>query len=135
MCGPAFESIGAPISSEGFLDGTAFQNRVWQALFDIPFGKSASYAEIASRIGAPKFLRAVASACGANPAAIAVPCHRVVHTGGALSGETITFDLPLGDKLMQVVYAPDKAKCGAVRGFIGVITEVMEVRRLRDQKS
>ncbi len=66
--------------------GTAFQQRVWQALCEIPPGKTASYAEIARRIGAPRAARAVANACGANPVAIVVPCHRVVHGDGSLSG-------------------------------------------------
>jgi AraC family transcriptional regulator of adaptative response/methylated-DNA-[protein]-cysteine methyltransferase len=68
------------------LRGTAFQQRVWRALTLIPPGTTASYAEIAKRIGAPKAVRAVAQACAANPAAIAVPCHRVVRSDGALSG-------------------------------------------------
>jgi AraC family transcriptional regulator of adaptative response/methylated-DNA-[protein]-cysteine methyltransferase len=66
--------------------GTAFQQRVWKALRDIPAGKTASYAEIAGRIGAPKSVRAVAQACGANALAVAIPCHRVVRSDGALSG-------------------------------------------------
>lgn len=66
--------------------GTAFQQRVWQALRDIPPGETASYAEIARRIGKPAAVRAVAQACGANAIAIAIPCHRVVRTDGALSG-------------------------------------------------
>jgi AraC family transcriptional regulator of adaptative response/methylated-DNA-[protein]-cysteine methyltransferase len=66
--------------------GTAFQQRVWQALRDIPAGATATYAEIAHRIGAPKAVRAVAQACAANPAAVAIPCHRVVRTDGSLSG-------------------------------------------------
>jgi AraC family transcriptional regulator, regulatory protein of adaptative response / methylated-DNA-[protein]-cysteine methyltransferase len=66
--------------------GTAFQRRVWQALRDIPAGSTASYAEIAERIGKPKAVRAVAAACAANALAVAIPCHRVVRTDGALSG-------------------------------------------------
>jgi len=66
--------------------GTAFQQRVWAALRQIPVGSTATYAEIASRIGAPKGARAVAQACGANPLAVAIPCHRVVRTDGSLSG-------------------------------------------------
>ncbi len=66
--------------------GTAFQQRVWQALRDIPAGATASYTDIARRIGAPKAVRAVAGACGANPIAVAIPCHRVVRRDGALSG-------------------------------------------------
>ncbi|MGO4330245.1 bifunctional DNA-binding transcriptional regulator/O6-methylguanine-DNA methyltransferase Ada [Cupriavidus sp. 2TAF22] len=66
--------------------GTAFQERVWQALREIPPGSTASYAEIAARIGAPKAVRAVAQACGANHIAVAIPCHRVVRSDGQLSG-------------------------------------------------
>ena len=66
--------------------GTAFQQRVWQALREIPAGETASYAEVARRIGAPQSVRAVAQACGANPLAVAIPCHRVVRSDGALSG-------------------------------------------------
>ena len=66
--------------------GTAFQQRVWAALRAIPAGTTVSYAEIASRIGEPKAMRAVAGACAANPLAVAIPCHRVVRIDGALSG-------------------------------------------------
>ena len=60
--------------------GTAFQQRVWQALREIPPGATASYAEIAGRIGAPKAVRAVAQACARTRIAVAIPCHRVVRT-------------------------------------------------------
>ena len=66
--------------------GTAFQQRVWKALCAIPLGSTASYSEIANRMGAPQSARAVAQACAANPIAVAVPCHRVVRNDGALSG-------------------------------------------------
>ncbi|HET7501006.1 MAG TPA: bifunctional DNA-binding transcriptional regulator/O6-methylguanine-DNA methyltransferase Ada [Kofleriaceae bacterium] len=66
--------------------GTAFQQRVWKALCRIPPGKTASYAQIARRIGAPAAVRAVAQACAANALAVAIPCHRVVRTDGDLSG-------------------------------------------------
>jgi AraC family transcriptional regulator of adaptative response/methylated-DNA-[protein]-cysteine methyltransferase len=66
--------------------GTAFQRRVWQALQEIPLGRTVSYADIARRIGAPKAVRAVAGACAANHLAVAIPCHRVVRNDGALSG-------------------------------------------------
>jgi AraC family transcriptional regulator of adaptative response/methylated-DNA-[protein]-cysteine methyltransferase len=66
--------------------GTAFQRRVWQALREIPTGSTTSYTEIATRIGAPNGARAVAQACGANALAVAIPCHRVVRTDGAVSG-------------------------------------------------
>jgi AraC family transcriptional regulator of adaptative response/methylated-DNA-[protein]-cysteine methyltransferase len=68
------------------VQGTAFQERVWQALRAIPVGATASYTEIAHQIGMPKAVRAVASACAANHLAVAIPCHRVVRNDGALSG-------------------------------------------------
>ena len=68
------------------LQGTAFQQRVWQALREIPAGCTVSYTDIASRIGAPNAVRAVAGACAANPVAVAVPCHRVLRLDGQLSG-------------------------------------------------
>lgn len=66
--------------------GTAFQQRVWQALQAVPPGETVSYGEIARRIGAPAATRAVAQACGANALAVAIPCHRVVRRDGAVSG-------------------------------------------------
>ena len=66
--------------------GTAFQQRVWKALREIPTGSTASYSDIASRIGAPKSARAVAQACASNALAVAIPCHRVVRNDGGLSG-------------------------------------------------
>jgi AraC family transcriptional regulator of adaptative response/methylated-DNA-[protein]-cysteine methyltransferase len=74
--------LGLPLD----IRGTAFQQRVWRALGEIPVGRTATYAEIARRIGAPRAVRAVAGACAANPLAVAVPCHRVVRTDGGLSG-------------------------------------------------
>jgi AraC family transcriptional regulator of adaptative response/methylated-DNA-[protein]-cysteine methyltransferase len=66
--------------------GTAFQQRVWQALRNIPAGSTASYTDVAKLIGSPNSVRAVAQACGANALAVAIPCHRVVRNDGALSG-------------------------------------------------
>ena len=66
--------------------GTAFQQRVWQALRAIPPGRTASYSEIAERLGAPQAVRAVAGACAANALAVAIPCHRVVRSDGGLAG-------------------------------------------------
>ncbi|MCO5399979.1 bifunctional DNA-binding transcriptional regulator/O6-methylguanine-DNA methyltransferase Ada [Ralstonia soli] len=66
--------------------GTAFQERVWQALREVPPGSTTSYAEIAARIGAPKAVRAVAQACAANHIAVAIPCHRVIRRDGNTSG-------------------------------------------------
>ena len=68
------------------VQGTAFQQRVWQALREIPAGSTVSYTDIANRIGSPKAVRAVAGACAANALAVAIPCHRVVKRDGALSG-------------------------------------------------
>jgi AraC family transcriptional regulator, regulatory protein of adaptative response / methylated-DNA-[protein]-cysteine methyltransferase len=66
--------------------GTAFQQRVWQALQEIPVGQTVSYSDIARRIGSPKAARAVAEACAANNIAVGIPCHRVVRNDGSLSG-------------------------------------------------
>ncbi|MBX9656493.1 bifunctional DNA-binding transcriptional regulator/O6-methylguanine-DNA methyltransferase Ada [bacterium] len=66
--------------------GTAFQHRVWQALRKIPAGETITYSELAERLGCPRSVRAVASACAANRIAVAVPCHRVVRIGGNLAG-------------------------------------------------
>jgi AraC family transcriptional regulator of adaptative response/methylated-DNA-[protein]-cysteine methyltransferase len=74
--------LGLPLD----IRGTAFQVRVWEALRQIPPGSTASYAEIAERIGQPKAARAVGQACAENPIAVAIPCHRVVRTNESLSG-------------------------------------------------
>lgn len=66
--------------------GTAFQRQVWEALQSVPAGMTASYTDIARRIGQPKSVRAVATACAANKIAVAIPCHRIVRTDGSLSG-------------------------------------------------
>lgn len=76
------QGLGLPLD----IRGTAFQQRVWQALREIPPGSTTTYSEIAERIGAPKAVRAVAGACAANALAVVIPCHRVVRTDGALSG-------------------------------------------------
>ena len=68
------------------LRGTAFQQRVWEALRAIPAGETVSYTALARRIGSPAAVRAVAGACAANPVAVAIPCHRVVKNDGGLSG-------------------------------------------------
>ena len=65
---------------------TAFQQRVWEALQRIPYGETRSYTQIAETLGAPRAVRAVASACASNPVALAIPCHRVVQKGGSLAG-------------------------------------------------
>jgi O-6-methylguanine DNA methyltransferase len=68
------------------LRGTPFQRDVWQALLEIPYGQTRSYAEIAQRVGRPAAVRAVGAANGANPLALVVPCHRVIASGGQLGG-------------------------------------------------
>ena len=66
--------------------GTAFQQRVWQALRQIPPGRTVGYAELAARLGMPQGARAIAGACAANPVAVVIPCHRIVRNDGAISG-------------------------------------------------
>ncbi|MGH7587858.1 MAG: bifunctional transcriptional activator/DNA repair enzyme AdaA [Gemmatimonadota bacterium] len=83
------EFVEAPAHAFGLpLDvrGTTFQRRVWQALREIPAGSTATYTDIANRIGAPGAVRAVGQACAANALAVAIPCHRVVRNDGTLSG-------------------------------------------------
>ncbi len=76
------QGFGLPLD----IRGTAFQQRVWQALRAIPSGTTVSYAGLAARLGDPRAVRAVAGACAANPLAVAIPCHRVVRSDGGLSG-------------------------------------------------
>jgi AraC family transcriptional regulator of adaptative response/methylated-DNA-[protein]-cysteine methyltransferase len=76
------QSLDLPLD----IRGTAFQQRVWKAIRDIPAGATASYRDLAKRLGAPKAVRAVAQACAANDIAVAIPCHRVVRTDGSISG-------------------------------------------------
>ncbi|WP_241609270.1 bifunctional DNA-binding transcriptional regulator/O6-methylguanine-DNA methyltransferase Ada [Rosenbergiella australiborealis] len=68
------------------IQGTAFQERVWQALREVPPGKTVSYSDLAEKIGSPKSARAVARACASNRIAVAIPCHRVIRSDGSLSG-------------------------------------------------
>ncbi|MBI0326858.1 bifunctional DNA-binding transcriptional regulator/O6-methylguanine-DNA methyltransferase Ada [Burkholderia plantarii] len=78
----ASEQVALPLD----ISATAFQQRVWEALQKIPYGQTRSYAQIAEAVGSPRAVRAVANACASNPVALAIPCHRVVQKGGALSG-------------------------------------------------
>jgi AraC family transcriptional regulator of adaptative response/methylated-DNA-[protein]-cysteine methyltransferase len=80
------ERPGTSLSLPLDVRGTAFQQRVWRALQEIPAGETVSYSEVARRIGSPGAVRAVASACAANHLAVAIPCHRVVRNDGSLSG-------------------------------------------------
>ena len=86
--------------------GTEFQQQVWQALLEIPYGQMASYAEVASAINKPKAVRAVGAANGRNPLPIVIPCHRVIGTNGSLTGfggglEAKTFLLELERKILN----------------------------------
>ncbi len=72
-----------PVRLEG---GTEFRRAVWQALCDIPYGETRTYADVARAVGRPRAARAVGAACHCNPVAIVVPCHRVVGSGGRLTG-------------------------------------------------
>jgi AraC family transcriptional regulator of adaptative response/methylated-DNA-[protein]-cysteine methyltransferase len=80
------EAPGGSLDVSLDVRGTEFQRRVWQALRAIPAGSTASYADVARRIGLPKAARAVAQACAANNLAVLIPCHRVIRSDGALSG-------------------------------------------------
>jgi methylated-DNA-[protein]-cysteine S-methyltransferase len=73
---------GIPVAPEG----TAFQQKVWAALREIPPGRTAAYHELARRVRSPEAARAIGAACGANPIWIAIPCHRVIAAGGGLGG-------------------------------------------------
>jgi AraC family transcriptional regulator of adaptative response/methylated-DNA-[protein]-cysteine methyltransferase len=81
------------------LVGTAFQQKVWQALMKIPKGQTLSYAELASEIAMPKAARAVARACASNKVAVLVPCHRIIRGDGTLGG--YRWGLPLKKKILQ----------------------------------
>jgi len=76
------EALDLPVD----IQGTAFQSRVWRALRDIPLGKTATYGEVARRLGKPKAVRAVASACASNHVALLIPCHRVLAADGGPGG-------------------------------------------------
>jgi AraC family transcriptional regulator of adaptative response/methylated-DNA-[protein]-cysteine methyltransferase len=80
------EAPGRPLDLLLDLRGSTFQQRVWQALREIPVGTTTTYTEVASRIGAPKAVRAVARACATNPLALVIPCHRVIGKTGSLTG-------------------------------------------------
>lgn len=90
---PAVESLVQYLSGKNValnlpldIQATAFQRRVWEELQAIPYGETRSYSEIAAAIAQPKAVRAVASACAANPVALVIPCHRVIRSDGSLSG-------------------------------------------------
>jgi len=79
--------------------GTSFQTKVWAALAQIPFGTTVSYQQLAQTIGSPQAVRAVGTACGQNPFALLVPCHRVIRTDGTLGG--FAYGLEVKQKLLD----------------------------------
>lgn len=93
--------------------GTEFQRRVWAAMQEIPAGRTASYSEIARRIGVPKAMCAVGSACGANPIAIAIPCHRVVRSDGDVSGYRWSLERKLALLEREAAHVSSKSIRGA----------------------
>ncbi len=92
------------------LRGSDFQKRVWRELSAIPYGETRSYGEIAAAIGAPRAVRAVGAANGANPVPIVVPCHRVIGAGGKLTG--YGGGLPLKRRLLEL----ERDTLGCARG-------------------
>ena len=101
------EKVRAFVAGEGSLArvpldirGTVFQRRVWGALRRIPRGETRTYGAIARDIGAPRAVRAVGSACGANPVALVVPCHRAVRADGGLGG--YAWGLPVKQRLLEI---------------------------------
>jgi AraC family transcriptional regulator, regulatory protein of adaptative response / methylated-DNA-[protein]-cysteine methyltransferase len=97
----AYIEEGRPLSLGAFLIdgvGTSFQQRVWRELSNLSMGETASYQTLARRIGAPQAVRAVGTACGANPWSLFIPCHRVVRTNGHLGG--YAWGLPVKEWLL-----------------------------------
>ncbi len=90
------KTFDVPIQTKG----TPFQENVWKALREIPYGETCSYGDIAKKIGCPKGARAVGAACGRNPVLIVTPCHRVVGGNGALTG--FTGGLHVKEKLLEL---------------------------------
>jgi O-6-methylguanine DNA methyltransferase len=86
------------------LQGTPFQLKVWDVLQQIPYGATLSYRDVAERIGAPRAVRAVGTACGANPVAVVVPCHRVLASNGGLGG--YAYGLATKQRLLAYESAP-----------------------------
>ncbi|WP_062067130.1 methylated-DNA--[protein]-cysteine S-methyltransferase [Cellvibrio sp. OA-2007] len=103
----AIENPKLPVATSLDIHGTPFQQRVWQALQQIPTGETRSYSEIAAAINAPKSVRAVATACAANPIAVIIPCHRVLRRDGSLSG--YRWGLERKEKLLrrEAIYKTD----------------------------
>lgn len=99
------EALDLPID---IAEGTALQRSVWQALRKIPYGETVSYTTLAERVGFPRAVRAVASACGANPLPLAIPCHRVIAKDGTLGGFSLG-GLAVKEKLLAIESGAAKA--------------------------
>ena len=95
-----FKGLRKSFSVPLFTQGTPFQKKVWKALTRIPYGKTVSYQKVADSIGRPKAVRAVASAIGANPICILIPCHRVIGASGALTG--YAYGLNINSRLLRL---------------------------------
>jgi len=89
---------------------TAFQQRVWQALMEIPRGQTRTYSQIAEAVGSPKAVRAVGTACGSNLLAVVIPCHRVVGSDGKLTGYRWGTDRKR--QLLELEHATERTKQG-----------------------
>lgn len=87
------ESPDRPLELPLDIEGTAFQSEVWRSLLDVEAGETATYADLARRIGRPRSVRAVGQAVGANPVSLAIPCHRIVAAAGGLGGYAWGVDL------------------------------------------
>nr|WP_106779747.1 methylated-DNA--[protein]-cysteine S-methyltransferase [Lysinibacillus timonensis] len=101
-----FDGKRKDFSSSFDLLGTPFQVNVWNTLFQIPFGKTKCYSDIANEINNPKAVRAVGTAIGSNPIAIIIPCHRVLGKNGTLTG--YSGGLPVKERLLQLEGIPYK---------------------------
>jgi len=105
----AAEAIDAYLAGEGqplklpfeLADGTALQRAVWLAISKIPYGQTISYSTLAEKVGFPRAVRAVASACGANPVPLIIPCHRVVAKDGTLGGFSLG-GLEVKERLLEI---------------------------------
>ena len=96
--------------------GTPFQQKVWQALCEIPLGLTASYSEVAQKIGLPKAARAVAQACANNAIAVLIPCHRVIRSDGAISG--YRWGVKIKEYLLKAESCYAKASQDKVAGLV-----------------
>lgn len=85
-----------------YMEGTAFQKKVWKEMIAIPYGETRSYGEVATRVGSPHASRAVGGACRANPIAVLVPCHRIVGSTGTLTGYAGPLNTALKMQLLEM---------------------------------